>query len=122
MTSIDKEHERINRHIGQKIKQLRINLGISQKQLGQLLEVTYQQAHKYESGANRISASSLTIIADKLGISPAYFFEGLDGSIPADKGDNNPQRLNLEVAKNFRNITNPRYQEAINILIRSLSE
>jgi transcriptional regulator with XRE-family HTH domain len=50
---------------------------MNQTELGTLLGITYQQVQKYESGANRISASRLQKIAQVLGVSEQFFFEGL---------------------------------------------
>ena len=40
--------------------------------------MTYQQAHKYETGINRISAGRLYQIARALGVDISYFFEDVD--------------------------------------------
>ena len=34
-------------------------MGVSQQQMAEMIGVTYQQAHKYERGINRISAGRL---------------------------------------------------------------
>ena len=34
-------------------------LGLTQQQLAEMIGVTYQQAHKYERGINRVSAGRL---------------------------------------------------------------
>ena len=54
-------------------------LGLTQQQLADLIGVTYQQAHKYERGINRISAGRLYEIAQVLSVPIGYFFDGLDG-------------------------------------------
>ncbi|HLY58110.1 MAG TPA: helix-turn-helix transcriptional regulator, partial [Stellaceae bacterium] len=46
----------IDRHVGARIRERRIMLGLTQQQLADLIGVTYQQAHKYERGINRVSA------------------------------------------------------------------
>jgi DNA-binding XRE family transcriptional regulator len=51
--------ENINRHVGARIRQRRIMLGLTQQQLAELVGVTYQQAHKYEHGINRVAAGRL---------------------------------------------------------------
>ena len=43
-------------HIGGRIRERRIMLGLTQQQLAEMIGVTYQQAHKYERGINRVSA------------------------------------------------------------------
>ncbi len=53
-------------------------LGLTQQQLANLIGVTYQQAHKYERGMNRISAGRLYEIARVLGVDVGHLFEGLD--------------------------------------------
>src|ERR1700729_2172276 len=69
----------IDRHVGARVRERRIMLGFTQQQLADLIGVTYQQAHKYERGINRISAGRLFEIAHVLSVPVNYFFEGLDG-------------------------------------------
>ena len=45
----------LDRHIGERMRQRRIMLGLTQQQMADLIGVTYQQAHKYEKGINRIA-------------------------------------------------------------------
>src|SRR5207253_6079429 len=68
----------IDRHVGARIRERRIMLGLTQQQLADLIGVTYQQAHKYERGINRVSAGRLYEIAQVLSVPIGYFFEGLD--------------------------------------------
>jgi transcriptional regulator with XRE-family HTH domain len=60
--------------IGQRVRSLRLQRGLSQTELGNLISVTFQQVQKYEKGANRISAGRLQRIAEVLGVPVAYFF------------------------------------------------
>jgi len=53
-------------------------LGLTQQQLADLIGVTYQQAHKYERGINRVSAGRLFEIAQVLSVPVGYFFGGLE--------------------------------------------
>ncbi|WP_416357018.1 helix-turn-helix domain-containing protein [Aureimonas phyllosphaerae] len=48
------------------------------------LGLTYQQVHKYESGRNRISASTLFKAAETLGVELSFFFAFCG---PAERGD-----------------------------------
>jgi len=66
-------------HVGARIRLRRKELRVSQTDLGEMLGLTFQQVQKYERGANRVSASKLFEIAKGLGVSIAYFFDGLDG-------------------------------------------
>jgi transcriptional regulator with XRE-family HTH domain len=45
----------IDNHVGARIRERRIMLGLTQQQLAEKIGVTYQQVHKYEHGINRIS-------------------------------------------------------------------
>ncbi|WP_101068791.1 helix-turn-helix domain-containing protein [Roseovarius salinarum] len=67
-------------HVGKRIRHRRWLTGMTQQQLAQSVGIKFQQIQKYETGANRVSASRLWDIADALGVDVAFFFEGLDGS------------------------------------------
>ena len=95
-------------------------LGLSQQQMADMIGVTYQQAHKYERGINRISAGRLYEITRVLNVPITYFFEGLD--VTEDDETLNPrQRMCLELARNFASISNQRHQEALSQLARALA-
>ena len=75
-------------------------LGLTQQQMAELIGVTYQQAHKYEKGINRIAGGRLYQIAQALGVEVSYFYDGIDGR--SDDFKPTPQqRLLLELARNF---------------------
>jgi transcriptional regulator with XRE-family HTH domain len=67
----------VDRWVGQRMRERRVMLGLTQQQMAELIGVTYQQAHKYETGINRIAAGRLHLIAKTLGVDVSYFFEGL---------------------------------------------
>lgn len=109
----------IDRHVGARIRERRIMLGFTQQQLADLIGVTYQQAHKYERGINRVSAGRLFEVAQVLSVPVNYFFDGLTdergGSISPR------ERMCLELARNFAQIPNERHQEALSQLARVLA-
>ena len=95
-------------------------LGLTQQQLADLIGVTYQQAHKYERGVNRVSAGRLYEIARVLGVDVDYFFEGLEegnGAVVSER-----QRMCLDVARNFARIRDERQQQTVSQLCRILAE
>lgn len=55
-------------------------MGLSQTELGKAVGVRFQQVQKYETGANRVSASRLWAIADVLDVEVTQFFEGIEAS------------------------------------------
>jgi len=69
-------------HVGARVKERRLELGISQEKLAEALGLTLQQVQKYERAANRISASRLYRMGMTLGVDAPYFYEGYrdDGS------------------------------------------
>ncbi len=115
----------IDRHVGARIRERRIMLGLTQQQLADLIGVTYQQAHKYERGINRISAGRLYQIAQALGVDISYFFEDID---PEKRNKPKPsemmpqQRMLLELARNFAGINNRKHQDALCNLARVLAK
>ncbi|MGY4802149.1 helix-turn-helix domain-containing protein [Teichococcus aerofrigidensis] len=109
-----------DKHVGARIRERRLMLGLSQQQLASMIGVTYQQAHKYERGLNRISAGRLFEIAAVLAVPVSWFFEGL-----AEDGSAQPlgvrQRMCLELARNFALIDNEKHQEALSQMARALA-
>lgn len=63
--------------IGQRLRTLRTAKNITQGQLADKLEVTFQQIQKYEKGVNAISPSRICAIAQALNVSPEYFIANL---------------------------------------------
>lgn len=61
--------------VGKKIRYCRWRQGISQAELASRIGVKFQQVQKYETGANRISASRLWQVAIAFDVPVAYFFE-----------------------------------------------
>ncbi|SDC91163.1 Helix-turn-helix [Ruegeria marina] len=61
-------------------------LGLSQADLGKAVGVRFQQVQKYESGANRVSASRLWAIAEVLDVHVSHFFEGIEAPEAGNAG------------------------------------
>jgi len=57
---------------------------MTQQQLAEKVGIKFQQIQKYETGANRVSASRLWDIADALEVQVSFFFEGLEETARAD--------------------------------------
>ena len=108
-----------DRHVGARVRERRIMLGLTQQQLAEMIGVTYQQAHKYERGINRVSAGRLFEIARVLNASISYFYEGIGQEEPRQVAPH--QRMLLEIARNFAEIRNEKHQEAMSQLARALA-
>ena len=113
----------VDLHVGQRLRHRRWLVGMTQQQLATAVGIKFQQIQKYESGANRISASRLYDLANALDVPVSFFFDGLeptagmngsgeqiDPSVLADKEtmdlirayyglDEGPRRRLLDLAK-----------------------
>lgn len=67
----------IDEHVGRRLRQRRVLLGLSQEKLAESVGITFQQIQKYENGANRISAGRLYEFAQLLKVSVLFFYQGL---------------------------------------------
>lgn len=71
---------KVDEHVGKRIRQRRWLIGMTQQKLAEMVGIKFQQIQKYETGANRVSASRLWDIGEAMGVNVAFFFEGLDGA------------------------------------------
>ena len=93
----------IDVHVGSRVRLRRMLLGMSQEKLGEHLGLTFQQIQKYETGANRVSASRLWDIAETLNVNVAFFFDGLDkpDTLGSPDGDLLVDREALELVRSY---------------------
>src|SRR5271170_1802480 len=77
----------IDIHVGNRIRMRRLLLGMNQETLANALGLTFQQVQKYEGGANRVSASRLSAMADILGVPISFFF----GDVQLDDSTQTPE-------------------------------
>lgn len=75
----------VDRELGERVRARRIEVGMSQERLAELLGVTFQQVQKYEKGVNRMAASRLFDMAAALDMPITRFFEGISGARRAAK-------------------------------------
>ncbi len=73
----------IDVHVGARVRQRRVLLGMNQTKLGDALGLTFQQVQKYESGRDRISASRLFDLSRVLDVSIEHFFEDMPPEVSA---------------------------------------
>lgn len=106
-------------HVGRRVKEIRTVRGFTQSNVAEQLGISFQQLQKYETGANRVSASRMFELSKLLGVSPSFFFEGLEGesyeSMPA---------MDMEtarIASVLSNITNEKLKRRIHTLISEIA-
>ncbi|WP_375685468.1 helix-turn-helix domain-containing protein [Bartonella sp. TT110JLCBS] len=109
--------------IGKRIRQRRIAMGLSQKELGSYLGVSFQQIQKYEKGFNRVSAGCLLKIAQKLDVPISFFYTDIvtkeDVSVEKNAAHYDQETYSEKehsLLKNFRELQ-PKKQKAILWLI-----
>jgi transcriptional regulator with XRE-family HTH domain len=69
-----------DKYVGARIRMRRLMLGMSQTDLADGLDLTFQQIQKYEKGVNQVGASRLQQIAHILRVPVEFFFEGAPGA------------------------------------------
>jgi transcriptional regulator with XRE-family HTH domain len=73
-------------HVGKRIRHRRWLVGMTQQQLAAAVGIKFQQIQKYETGANRVSASRLWDIAAALDVQVSFFFDGIEEREPVNGG------------------------------------
>lgn len=126
-------------YVGARMKQRRIELGMSQEKLGNELNLTFQQVQKYERGANRVGASRLHELSQALEVPVGYFFEGMPGDVshgepiqgtPAAEGDAPDFREGsvlsrsetLRLVTNYYRLPTEKQRRAIYEMVKGLAE
>lgn len=107
-------------HVGQRLRQRRTLVGMSQEALGDRLGISFQQVQKNEKGRNRLGASRLWQVSQLLGVPVGYFFDGLDGDAPADAEDPLMRRETLELVRAYNAIADPKEKRALFALVRAI--
>jgi transcriptional regulator with XRE-family HTH domain len=114
-------------HVGGRIRMRRLFLGMNQKTLANALGLTFQQVQKYESGANRVSASRLFKMAHILGVPISFFFVDLQADdcpgTPEEQGSH--ERLahpeTIELVRLYYAISDADVRHQFRALIKSLA-
>ena len=70
--------EDLSLYVGKRLAERRAELRLSLAELSVRCGVSLQQVHRYETGANTVSAPMLWSLARCLGVPVSYFFEGIE--------------------------------------------
>ena len=119
-------------HVGSRLRLRRKFLGLSQTDLGDALQLTFQQVQKYERGSNRVSASKLYEAGKMLKVPVGYFFESF-GDTTENEGfsESNAEQSvyaflvtteGIELAQAFPRIKSPKHRRKIMDLVRALAD
>ncbi len=130
----------IDIHVGRRMRQRRILVGMSQEKLGDSVGLTFQQIQKYERGTNRMGASRIYRFAQALGVSVSYFYEDMTATQISStgtlgfgeskqqelqddilQGNLLHQRNTLDLVRAYYNISDTKQRRMILELMRSLN-
>jgi transcriptional regulator with XRE-family HTH domain len=106
--------------VGKRLKERRIFLGLSQTELANMLDISFQQVQKYEKGTNRISASRLVDLSNVLEVNITYFFN--EKGKNESKDDLMAQRETLTLVRNYYKITDKKKRDSVITLCKALAE
>ena len=120
----------VDRKLGQRVRTRRLEIGMSQERLAELLGVTFQQVQKYEKGINRIAASRLFDISAALDMPVSRFFEGLTGRNGAGPAETSKDYIDDALATPegaqliglFASIKSVKVRRRVIELVRALTE
>lgn len=102
--------------IGQKIRALRLQAGLTQEKLAEKLGITFQQVQKYEKGVTKVNLQKLQQLAKIMKVPPASFFD--DSSCCAYQLADDEMRL----LHDYRNVNLPTHKESIQVIIAGLAK
>lgn len=102
-----------SKEIGGRIKKRRIELGISQEKLADVLGVTYQQVQRYENGANRLNVENIQLIADILSVPVSHFFASDEILMVAEEVTTYLLADESKLLRYFRKIENNSFKDLV---------
>jgi transcriptional regulator with XRE-family HTH domain len=116
----------LEKHIGERIRFRRSELGLTQDKLADMAGVSFQQIQKYETGQNAMRITSLYRLARILLVDVSFFFEGFKDYSLRDASEDatligGRSKEMMSLMRNFQKIPNAKIKKSIATLIRSLS-
>lgn len=108
-------------HVGERIRIRRNLVGLSQTELGVCIGVSFQQMQKYETGANRISASRLWELSRVLDAPIVWFFDGYGEKRKSSEDEVITKRETLQLVR-YLTACPPAAKEHLVALINATAE
>lgn len=115
------DEKRFYQNIGSKIREQRIARGLTQKQLGDAIGMSFQQLQKYERGANHISLFWLLEMTQALRV-PLTYFTGINDVETRNNDNNASVRMRVDLVRNFLQIPQAAARKHIFDLVKTLAE
>ena len=108
--------QKLNIHIGIRLKQKRIEKNLTQTKVAKALNVTFQQIQKYEKGTNGLSASRMQALSNYFKVPISYFFKGFTEFKEEFNLENN--RINIEFLNKLITSLSTEYRQKLIELIK----
>jgi len=108
--------------IGQRVRERRLFLDISQGELAGKVGLTFQQIQKYENGKNRIAVSRLLEIAEALKITPVYFLRGLYDPAAPVPGVPSESKDGIQLLRAYAGIESPKLKQQLLTMAKTLAK
>lgn len=110
----------LDAEIGVRVRARRKQLKLPLRHVAGLIGVSYQQLQKYESGDNRMSATTLTRIAEALAADPSDFLPGKSKSNRGSRNAEQHDALALQLQAAYAKISSTKERRLILDLTRRL--
>jgi len=111
---------KIDLEVAFRIRRLREEAGMSQMDLGNQLDLSYQQVQKYESGKNKVSLERLCQIAAVFNTDVGYFLPAAGNEVavpPAILSDEERRLLKL-----FRRLKSAKFKRGVLLQLQAACE
>lgn len=114
----------VERHLGLRLKELRMERGLSEAQVDALARQPVGTCKMLERGAAFFGPSQLHALARSFGIDPSFFFEGLmlDDIDPKQVPEAAVTKEAKNLAKAFHHIEDPALRKKIISLVKAVSD
>ena len=104
----------VDRYVGERIRERRRALALTQAQLAAVLGLSEQQLRRFERGSSRLSPRQLLALSLRLGVGPGYLLEGAPAaSAPGDAPEV------IEMIQSYRAIRNDGMRRDLFLLVQA---
>lgn len=120
----------VDAFVGSRMRMRRLLNGLTQKQLADMLGVSFQQLQKYEKGTSRIGPARLQMVASALDVPISFFFDGAEGATVMPEGETPAAAFvhkmvamsdGQQLARAFISITDSKLRRQITDLVESMA-
>lgn len=125
---------RLDKHVGERLKDLRNRRGLSLEATGEIIEVSPQQISRFEHGQQRLSANQLYQLSRGLDVPVSWFFidykedknelkriEAINKNL-SDWSAQTDEEMEKAIITAWRNLSTKKQKQSVLNLIESYSE